>query len=271
MSPFLLVLGVALLSMALRSFSHPVLHKLGSFCILGTSFLIGYLLTGFWQVGLVCSGSWLMLPWLEILTRVRRMRLPIEKPLRHRTAPSRELFPMLGDLTAEFEEEGFEYIEDAGWDWEDQKQFFRLLYKPDERLLATICLVDQDDLAFYYLRITSRRDDGTAWITWNNPFSSPLKEVPQRRINRVRGDFTVLDLIASHRAFLARSGAKTEELTPYNPEDIQTELQRELQAQIAHNISAGVLLPEPEGKVRYSWRGLFFLWVQFLRDFVRLS
>jgi hypothetical protein len=271
MSSFLLILGVAVLSMALRSFDHPVLHKLGSFAILGTSFLIGYSLTGLWQVGLVCAGSWLMLPWLEILTRVRRMRLPIEKPLRHRTPPSRETFPMLDELTAEFEQDGFEYAEDAGWDWEDQRQFFRLMYKPEERLQATICLVDQDDIAFYYLRLTSRGTDGTVWITWNNPFSSPLKELPQKRINRVRGDLSVMEFLASHRAFLSRNGMRTETLADTDPEQIQTEMQRELSAQINHNITAGLLLPEPEGKVRYSWRGLFFLWFQFLRDFVRFS
>ena len=55
------------------------------------------------------------------------------------------------------------------------------------------------------------------------------------------------------------------------PEELHAEMQRELQAQIAHNVSAGLLLPSDEGKVRYSWRGLLFIWVQFLRDFVSFS
>jgi hypothetical protein len=32
----------------------------------------------------------------------------------------------------------------------------------------------------------------------------------------------------------------------------------------------GVLRQTTEGDVRYSWRGWFYLWFQFLRDIVRL-
>jgi hypothetical protein len=32
-----------------------------------------------------------------------------------------------------------------------------------------------------------------------------------------------------------------------------------------------VLVQSTEGEVRYSWRGLFYLWFQFLRDLVRFS
>lgn len=271
MSDILLILGVAVLSMALRSFAHPVLHKLGSFCVLGTSFLIGYLFTGYWQVGLVCAGSWLLLPWLEILTRVRHMRLPIEKALRHRSPPSREVFPSLDILTTELEEEGFEHVDDTGWDWDDHKQFFRLFYKPDECLQAAVCLIDQDDMAFYYLSLSSRGKDGTTWTTWNYPFSYSMKLVPKLQMNRLRGNRTVFEMIASHRNFLVKSSVNSERLASSDPEQIQSEIQQDLQEQIAHNISAGLLLPSDEGKVRYSWRGLLFIWFQFLRDFVRFS
>ena len=270
MSEFLLVLGFAVFSMALRSFAHPALHKLGTFCILWTSFLIGYLSTGLWEIGAVCAGSWLLLPWLEILTRVRQLRLPTEKPLRHRSPPSRDVFPLLSTLTGELEEEGFEQVEDAGWDWEDHQQFFRLLYKADESLQAAICLINQDDIAFYYLSLSSRGKDGTIWTTWNYPFSYSMKLSPQLRMNRVRGDRSVLDMIASHRAFLIKAEVTPSQLAPSVPEEIQAEIQKDLELQIAHNISAGLLLPADEGTVRYSWRGMLFIWFEFLRDFVRL-
>ena len=114
MSDLFFILAAALLCLALRSFPHPVLFKLGSFCILGTSFLAGYLVTGRWEVGAFIAASWLLLPWLEILTRVRNARLPIVKALRHKYPPSGDLFPDLGALTEELQEEGFEQIEDAG-------------------------------------------------------------------------------------------------------------------------------------------------------------
>lgn len=271
MSDLLLILAAALFSMGLRSFAHPVVFKLGSYGILGTSFLAGYLLAG-WPVGVLFAASWLLLPWLEILTRVRRARLPVERPLRHQYPPSQELFPDLVSLTEELEEEGFEQIDDAGWNWEEHRHFFRLFYKADERLQASICLVDQEDMAFYYVSLSSRGTDGTAWTTWNYPFSYSMKFAPQFRTNRLRGDLSVLEMMASHRDFLSKARVSQDGLKPSNPEEMQGTMQGDMERQIAHNISVGLLLPvKDEGTVRYSWRGMLFIWVQFLRDFVRLS
>ena len=135
-SDVFLVLGVAVLSIALRSFRSIVLQKLGAFGVLATSFLIGWRFTGYWGVGVICASSWLMLPWLEILTRVRRLTLPTEKKLRHKHPPNEESFPALDGLTGEIEGESFARIEDTGWDWQDYAQFFRLFYKETERTQA---------------------------------------------------------------------------------------------------------------------------------------
>ena len=271
MSDLLFIFAAVLLSMGLRSFSHPVLHKLGSFCILGASFLAGYLPTGHWQTGAIFAASWLMLPWLEILTRVRKARLPRVKPLRHQLPPPRDTFPNLAELTEEMEEEGFERVDDAGWDWGDHRQFFRLFYKPDERLQAAICLVDQSDIAFYYLSVSSRSKEGDTWTTWNYPFAYSMKFAPQFRTNRLRGDRTVLEILDSHRDFLTREGVAAEVLASANPEELHLGLQRDLECQIAHNVAQGLLLPAGGEMVRYSWRGMLFIWLQFLRDFVRFS
>jgi hypothetical protein len=53
-------------------------------------------------------------------------------------------------------------------------------------------------------------------------------------------------------------------------EKIEKEMERDLREQIAHNIHKGVLKPTPEGDVKYSWRGMIYLWCQFLLDLVRL-
>lgn len=269
MTDFLFILAAALMSAGLRTFTHPVLFKLGSLGILGTSFLAGYFTTGRWEAGCLCAMAWLLLPWLEILTRVRHVRLPRVKPLRHQAAPSEELFPDLDSLTEEMEAEGFAQVEDAGWNWEDHRQFFRLFYKSDERLQASICLVDQEDFVFYYLSISSRGKDGTSWTTWNYPFSYSMQFSPQFRTHRIRGDIGFLELLEEHRSFLARSGVGPERTVAASPEEIQAYLQRDMEAQIDHNLSTGLLLPESDGMVRYSWRGLFFIWREFLRDFVR--
>jgi hypothetical protein len=73
-----------------------------------------------------------------------------------KTRLSDSLFPALDEISREIENEGFAHVNDAGWDWEDYRQFFRLFYKTDDRAQATICLNEQHDLSFYYLRISSR-------------------------------------------------------------------------------------------------------------------
>lgn len=269
--PLLLVLGVAALSMALRSFNHVIPQKLGALGIFATSFLVGYFISGYWLIGIFCAVSWLLLPWLEILTRIRKLRLPLEKNLRHKTPPASEAFPALSDITGEIEEECFEHIEDAGWDWDDYQQFFRLFYKHADRSQAAICLVEQSDMSFYYLSISSRAKDGKIWTTWNYPFSYSLKLAPALRINRLRSDQTFLQIYESHVEFLSKHRIAPDDLDELNPDQIQLEIQKDLRAQIAHNLANGVLTRTEEGQIRYSWRGLFFIWFQFLRDIVRLS
>ncbi len=270
-SNLLLVLGVAALSLALRTFQSVLLQKLGAIGILATSFLIGWLFTGFWWIGLICASSWLMLPWLEILTRIRKLTLPVEKSLRHRHPPNTDVFPSLEALSDEVEDEKFARIDDAGWDWQDYTQFFRLFYKAEERTQAAICLVDQQNIAFYYLSLSSRAKDGKIWTTWNYPFSYSLKLVPNWRVNRLRGDQTFFELYESHRDFLRRNGVIVPDLEDVNPDDIQEEIQKDLRAQVQHNLTVGVLKRDDGGAVRYSWRGLLFIYLQFLRDLVRLS
>ncbi|MEI9894990.1 MAG: hypothetical protein WDN28_14150 [Chthoniobacter sp.] len=162
-------------------------------------------------------------------------------------------------------------MNDAGWDWEDYAQFFRLFYKADERTQTAICLIDQRDVAFFYLSVSSRAKDGTIWTTWNYPFSYSLKLVPQWRVNRLRGDQTFLQIYESHREFLNQNRVRLNDLEDLDAEQIQIEIQKDLRAQITHNIAAGVLKQNAAGEIRYSWRGMIFIWFQFLRDLVRLS
>jgi hypothetical protein len=271
LSNLLLILGVVAFSLALRSFRPVWIQKLGALGVVFTSFLVGYLLSGMWQVGLFCASTWFLLPWLVILTRIRKLTLPQEKNLRQKAPPNSHRFPALEELTEELEGESFEHVQDAGWDWDGYQQFFRLFYKSADRSQGAICLIDQHDAAFYYLSISSRAKDGRIWTTWNYPFSYSLQLVPQWRVNRQRGDQTFLQLYESHKFFLSRNSVRVDDLENLDPERIQDEIQKDLQAQVAHNLASGVLKRDAEGAVRYSWRGLVFIWLQFLRDLVRLS
>src|SRR5260370_16172877 len=124
-----LTLGVAMLSIGLRSFQNSYSQKAGALGILVASFLAIFFITGSWVLGLAAAVSWLFLPWLEILTRIRALRLPKEKQLRPKSPPSSDSFPALTEITSGIESEGFVHVGDTGWEWEDYRQFCRLVYK----------------------------------------------------------------------------------------------------------------------------------------------
>ena len=146
----------------------------------------------------------------------------------------------------------------------------RLFYKEEDRAQATICLNEQHDLSFYYLRISSRAQDGNIWTTWNYPLSYGLKLTPHFRINRQRPDQSFWQLYQSHKSFLRDNGIDTDRIDHLNEDQIQEEIEKDLRDQIAHNIQAGVLMQTAAGEIKYSWRGMIYLWCQFLLDLVRL-
>src|ERR1700736_3633230 len=265
-----ILLGVGVLAVALRSFQSSFSQKAGAIAILIVSYLLIYFVTDSHLLGAVAAAAWFFLPWVEILTRIRTLRLPKEKQLRPKSPPSSDTFPTLNEITREIENEGFAHINDAGWDWEDYRQFFRLFYKAEDRAQATICLNEQHDLSFYYLRISSRARSGIIWTTWNYPLSYGLKLTPQFRINRQRPDHSFWQLYQSHREFLRRNRVETATIDALDEERIEKEMENDLRDQIAHNIKKGVLTPTSAGDVKYSWRGMLYLWCQFLLDLVRL-
>lgn len=267
----LLVLGAVFLSLALRSSRQALIHRLGTLSIFLTSFLAGWLFTDNVYIGIALACCWLLLPWLEILTRVRTLRLPMERKLTPRTPPSRNIFPGFAEITDEIEAGKFEHLFDSGWEWDDHRQFFRVFYQEEEKLQASICLVEQSDLAFYYIILSGRDAKGSVWMTWNYPFSYGLKLLPKLRINRINGDLSFADMLESHRHFLQSHGISSDMLVPQTAEQIQNDIQSDLREQISHNIKIGLLKRDGENLIRYSVRGMFYLWFQFLRDLVRLS
>lgn len=269
-SAIALLTGLFVLSLALRTISHPLARKLAVLCLFAISFLIGWLPAGSILLGLSLSSVWPLLPWVEILTRVRTMRLPLEKTLEDKRPPSRDVFPDLDELTAEIEEAGFTHVEDAGWDWENQQQFFRLFQREDGKLQAAICSIDQEEIAFFYLSLSTRTSDGKLWTTWNYPFSTALKKTPNLQLNRVSPTLDFAGMIDQHELFLLKNQIHGEATIALTPESIREAMQADLREQISHNVQAGVLLPTEEGKVRYTWRGMFYIWCQFIWDFVRL-
>ncbi|MFZ4599729.1 MAG: hypothetical protein ACOYNN_13875, partial [Terrimicrobiaceae bacterium] len=117
----------------------------------------------------------------------------------------------------------------------------------------------------------SRTKDGRVFMTWNYPFAYGLRIPPNIVLNRVAGEGSFGDLAAEHTEFLSRSGVDFVDLREPSSETARVEIQTELRQQLDHNIACGLLKRDGADMIRYSVRGMFFLWFQFLRDFVRIS
>ena len=247
-----------------------MLRKLGGIGVLATTFLVVYFPTKSVALGVLAALVWFLLPWFEIVTRIRRLRLPLEKRVRSRMAPSTARFPYLDQFTTELEDAGFEHVEDTGWEWEDLSQFFRLFYHPEDRTQAAICLSEQSHLAFFYLSLSSRTENDRTFTTWNYPFSYTIKLAPKVRANRVLDVQSFEELLVCHQDFLLRNQVASGEIQPLDEEDFTGQLEKDMREQIDHNMNIGVLLPSENGTFRYSWRGCIFLWLQSLKDLVRM-
>lgn len=271
MSGLLLFLGLAVLSAAFLSYNHPVSRLFGLAGVLATTFMAGYLLTDAWWVGAVCAGSWLLLPWVEILLRVRKLRLPLRKALRQVAPPSREAFPQLAALSSSVEDSGFEHVADLGWEMDGYRQFLRLFAGADGREEAVITHVEQNQFGFHFASVTSRTGGGEVFTTWNCPVSSSLKTPPSVHVNRMAPEGSFATLVAGHQRFLAARGVERGAVQAVTADSVRDSVERDMASQIQHNLREGLLQPEGDAHGRYSWRGMMFLWMQCLRDVFRMS
>jgi len=264
-----IVAAAGALSMALRSFQSLAFFRIGTIGFIATSFLAGWLLGGSMALGAFFASTWFLLPWLDILTRVRRLRLPLDRQLEKCPPPPASRFPDFSALSDEMESLGFDYVDDVDWNHDDTRHFYRLFHNSEKRTSASICLLEQDKFSFFYAAFTSRAADGRLFMTWNYPFSYGMHLLPQMVMNTVDEELSVEELALSHGDFLGKQ--KSIELLPVKAEGLRAEIERELRTQLEHNIARGILVRDKNEMIRYSVRGMFFLWGQFLREFVRFS
>src|SRR5438477_8906110 len=87
-----LTLGVAVLSVALRSYQTSLAQKLGALGILIASFQAVYFITGNVGWGAAAAATWLFLPREEVLTHNLTFPLPKEKRVRPKKPPATHLY-----------------------------------------------------------------------------------------------------------------------------------------------------------------------------------
>lgn len=266
----LIVTGLIVLALGLRTARTTCLRKLGALTFLGASFCLFYFLTDSLWAGLLGVLLWLFLPWIELLTRIRRMRLPVENRLTHRRLPNPSFFPNATEAAAAMEEAGFEHVSDCGWEWDGMHQFFRLFWHPEERAVAAVCLCEQSDVAFAFISITSYDRDGRIWRTTNFPFAPTLRYPPGVRWNHVPCSRNCFHhILRDHQSYLHRAKVPADRLLIPDPEKIIESIEEEMRRQLQHNQSTGIIRFTGDGHFQYSSRGLLFLWGQFIKDMVR--
>ena len=166
-------------------------------------------------------------------------------------------------LTAEFGA-GFDR-----WNLYKMSQFYRLFRSGDQITGGAICLVEQSEFMFYFIALRSRASDGRILVTWNYPFSYGLHQSPKTTVNRAGGEKSIEEMILLHRAFLERETGSG--LCPLEASSLRRDIQDDLRRQLDHNLACGILKNTGDSTIGYTVRGMFFLWFQFLRDFVRFS
>ena len=267
----LIILSLLLLAWACRTYNNRYIAKLGWVAILVASYFSGYFVSGnepLW--GIMGVALWFVFPWVEILGRVSKLRFPIISEVKHRFPPSRDIFPDLDEISSEVEASGFEQTDDAGWKWEDTDNFVRIFYHQAKRLQATINIAQQGDFVFSHACLTTRTEDGHAYMTTNYPFSLTMKLGPKQIMNRCNDAEVFEDMLQSHESFLAKQQIADIQRLAQDPDALHEMIQRDLSQQVAHNLLAGVIVRADEQHFRYSWRGYFFLWLQVIKDMIRV-
>lgn len=266
----LLTAGLFVLGFALRSFTAAWSRKLGAITILGATYLGGYFLGGRnHTAGALSVSMWFLLPWLEILGRVRGMRLPLRRELAECPEPKWEEFPNLRSITREIEDCGFEQQQDLGWEHGDFSQFLRLFLSPDSLTLASVSLSRQAGGTIVHISLTTRAADGRVFRTTNLPFSDTMAVPPDVIWQRDLRSESFAEFAAAHALLLGRGRAGT--LTTMKPGDLPAHIQSEAARQVDHNLRRGLITPADATTFRYSWRGCFFLWWRVVADMVRLA
>ena len=108
-------------------------------------------------------------------------------------------------------------------------------------------------------------------MTWNYPFSEAMKLTPDCIVNYVRGIGSFDELIEVHRKFLDSKGIINSNLQETDPDELGKLTEKEMRNQVDHNLDRGLLKLSGSGTFCYSWKGLFFLWYQSIKDMIRLS
>lgn len=210
---------------------------------------------------------WLLLPWLELGTRVRQLRLPQRVELRRRPLPSPELFPALREQSREIEEHGFARVADLGWDGAGQKQFLRLFRHEDGQRITALHCLEQGSFAFSFASISQVDESGKLWRSSTSPLPAGLRQLPDQRLQRLPDCRDFAELLDAQENLVSAAPHAWRNL---DAEDLPQLFENETCRQLDHNRDRGLLRATAAEELRYTWRGLWYLYGQVLRQLLGL-
>lgn len=271
MQPFLIIVAIVIFGFALRSCRTIILRKLGALVMLFASGLCFYFVTDSILAGIAAAAAWFFLPWVELLTRIRKMRMPLENQLEETFSINYDIFPNATQHISTLENAGYEHIRNCGWNLGGMEQLYQLYWNAETKSVASLCLCEQSQVTFTYLTLTSRDITNGVWRTTNFPFSPTLKNAPRVHWNQISCvDECAEKLIVEHEYYLSEQGFFDDDICIPDPDQLEQEIETELRNQIALNLDRGIIKLTGDGNFRYTLRGLFFLWKQFIKDMIRL-
>lgn len=271
MQKFYMLMALIVFCYALRACRTSWLRKMGALLMLLSSGLCIYFLTDVILWGLLAMLAWFFLPWVELLTRIRKLRMPVENKLQDKMRTSHTAFPSASKHLQNLDHLGYEHIHDCGWNLGGMEQVYQLFWNAETRSVVSLCLCEQSNVTFSYLTVTSRDITNGVWRTTNFPFSPTLKPNPGVHWNQIScANECAINLLKSHCHFLLKQGFVDDDLAIPDPDHLEQEIEQEMKRQIDHNLQRGVISLTGDGNFRYTIRGLFFLWRQFVRDMIRL-
>ncbi|MFT6863019.1 MAG: hypothetical protein ACJAVK_001580 [Akkermansiaceae bacterium] len=271
MREFLIVLACIIIAIALRSCRTLILRKIGAL-----TFLVASFVTLYFALESVCAGSigvalWFFLPWFDLLTRIRHLRIPFDNRLELRAPPSEDHFPNASRLIREIEDAEFDHVTDSGWDWVGMHQYFRFFWNPEARAVAAVCLCEHEQVAFAFVTVSARSPDGRTIHTTNYPFSPTLKHPPEAHWDHLPCERNRFDAIfKDHLRHLQKMKIDPKDLLMPDPDEMLEEFESEMKKQITHNLECGIIRMTDDDYFQYSTKGLFFLWFQSVKDMIRL-
>lgn len=269
----LICIAFALLGLGLFKRTHLKARKIGLLILWLGSGLGVYFLTDTVAWGLVMLLVWILIPLSEIVLVLRKLRLPRKREFQDANPPL-ENFHVLRDVTMEFQELGFQKVDDCDLTPHFHETYYRLFYHQKHPSHGVIGFISQGEIGFSFNAFFSEQEDGKIWLTWDYPLTYGLKTPPSIQIYRVNDAQDISDLWEQHQEFLKINEVPESQLVmTQTASDVRERLLKSLNGQLDYNIQQGILFPEgvETPHLRYSWRGIWFVARQMARDIIRVS